>query len=60
MCIRDRNKPYDNSYLNENFNLNMLTPNPDKINLYNTYMKKMILSSSGGKYAVSYTHLKCF
>ena len=48
--IATLNTPYDNSYLNENFNLNMLTPNPDKINLYNTYMKKMILSSSGGKY----------
>ena len=44
------NCPYDNHYLNENFTLNMLTPNPDKVSLYNKYMKKMILSSSGGKY----------
>lgn len=42
--------PYDNSYLNENFTLSMLTPNPDKLDLYNAYMKKMILSSSGGNY----------
>ncbi len=42
--------PYDNSYLNENFTLNMLTPNPEKVDLYNAYMKKMILSSSNGKY----------
>ena len=48
--IATLNCPYDNEYLNENFNLNMLTPNPDKIDLYNAYMKKMILSSSNGKY----------
>ena len=48
--IATLNCPYDNSYLNENFTLDMLTPNPDKIDLYNAYMKKMIISSSGGKY----------
>ena len=48
--IASLNCPYDNDYLNENFNLNMLTPNPDKLDLYNAYMKKMILSSSNGKY----------
>lgn len=48
--IATLNCPYDNSYLNENFTLDMLTPNPDKVDLYNAYMKKMILSSSGGKY----------
>ena len=42
--------PYDNSYLNENFRLDMLTPNPDKADLYKAYMKKMILGSSNGKY----------
>ncbi len=42
--------PYANDYLNENFNLSMLSPNPDKIDLYNAYMKKMILGSSNGKY----------
>ncbi len=48
--IASLNCPYDNSYLNEHFTLDMLTPNPDKADLYNAYMKKMILSSSGGKY----------
>ena len=44
------NCPYDNSYLNENFSLSMLTPNSDKLDLYNAYMKKMILGSTNGKY----------
>ena len=48
--IANLNCPYDNNYLNQNFSLNMLTPNPDKADLYNAYMKKMILSSSNGKY----------
>ena len=26
--------PYTNEYLNENFSLSMLTPNPDKLDLY--------------------------
>ena len=43
------NKPYDNDYLNKNFNLNMLTPVPEKENLYNTYLKKMILGSINGE-----------
>ena len=48
--IASLNCPYDNNYLNENFTLDMLTPNPDKLDLYNSYMKKMILSSYNGKY----------
>ena len=40
------NKPYDNDYLNENFNLNMLTPISGKENTYKFYLKKMILDSS--------------
>ena len=44
--IATLNSPYDNNFLNENFSLDMLTPNPDKTDLYNAYMKKMILSSS--------------
>ena len=48
--IATLNSPYDNNFLNENFSLNMLTPNQDKADLYNAYMKKMILSSSGGRY----------
>ncbi len=42
--------PYTNDYLNANFNLNMLTPVSTKINVYNTYMKKMIISGTGGNY----------
>ena len=48
--IATLNSPYDNDFLNNNFSLSMLTPNPDKVDLYNAYMKKMILSSAGGKY----------
>ena len=48
--IATLNIPYDNAYLTENFTLDMLTPNPEKEDLYKAYMKKMILSSSGGKY----------
>ena len=48
--IATLNSPYDNDFLNKNFSLTMLTPNPDKVDLYNAYMKKMILSSAGGKY----------
>ena len=47
--------PYDNDYLNENFNLNMLTPIEDKANIYKTYMKKMILSSFGNE--ITYKNL---
>ena len=43
------NCPYDNNYINEHFNLNMLIPNPDKLDIYKAYMKKMIISSSGDK-----------
>ena len=42
--------PYDNDYLNKNFNLNMLTPSENKIDLYNKYLSKMIISNSGGNY----------
>ena len=38
------NKPYDNDYLNANFNLNMLTPADGKETVYKAYMKKMILN----------------
>ena len=36
------NKPYDNDYLNENFNLNMLIPTSGKESVYKAYMAKMI------------------
>lgn len=38
------NRPYDNEYLNSNFNLNMLIPAEGKETIYKTFMKKMILS----------------
>ena len=38
--------PFNNEYLNKNFNLNMLKPVESKLKLYKTYMKKMILDSS--------------
>ena len=41
------NKPYDDDYLNENFNLNMITPVSGKEAVYKAYMNKMILSSLG-------------
>ncbi len=40
------NKPYDNDYLNNNFNLNMLTPSTGKDSLYKSFVKKMILSNN--------------
>ena len=39
--------PYENDYLNENFNLNMLVPIEGKETLFKAYLKKMILSSLG-------------
>lgn len=39
-------KPYDNDYLNQNFNLTMLTPADGKETIYKTYMKKMILNDA--------------
>lgn len=43
------NCPYDNEYINENFTLDMLIPNSEKIDTYKNYMKKMIISSSGDR-----------
>lgn len=40
------NCPYNNDYLNKNFNLNMLTVNPYKEKVFKAYMKKMIYSDS--------------
>lgn len=40
------NSPYDNDYLNSNFNLNMLVPTSGNEDVYKGYMKKMILDSS--------------
>lgn len=41
------NGPYDNDYLNSNFNLNMLIPTSGNEDVYKGYMKKMILDDSG-------------
>ena len=38
--------PYNNDYINKNFNLNMLEPNSSKLKIYKSYMKKLILNSS--------------
>lgn len=48
--IATLSKPYDNEYLNKHFNLNMLIPVESKLNLYNTYMNKMILNKSNSGY----------
>ena len=37
-------KPYDNEYLNDHFNLNMLAPSDGKETVFKAYMKKMILA----------------
>ncbi len=37
-------KPYDNEYLNKNFNLNMLIPSSGKESIYKSYVKKMLLA----------------
>ena len=48
--IASLNCPYDNKYLTENFTLDMLLPNPDKLDLYEKYMSKMIVGKLNGKY----------
>lgn len=45
------NKPYDNDYLNENFNLNMITPVSGKETVYKAYMSKMILGTIGDSFS---------
>jgi len=45
--IATLNRPYDNDYLNENFNLNMITPVSGKETVYKAYMSKMILGTIG-------------
>lgn len=41
------NAPYDNTYINNNFTLNMIKPVESRMNLYKKYMKNLILSDSG-------------
>ena len=42
-------RPYDNDYLNQNFKLEMLAPTEGKEDVYNVYMKKMILGTLNGE-----------
>lgn len=44
------NCPYTNEYINENFDMNMISPNPYKETVYKTYMKNIIHDNSNGKY----------
>ena len=48
--IATLNCPYTNEYINQNFSLNMISPVESKMDLYNAYMKKMILGNSGNGY----------
>ncbi len=43
------NAPYDNEYMNEHFSLTMLSPATGKEDIFNTYLKKMILNNSGSE-----------
>ena len=43
------NSPYDNDYLNENFNLNMLTPTYGKEKVFKAFLSKMIIGTSSDK-----------
>lgn len=49
------NAPYNNEYLNKNFNLNMLQPVEGRETVYKAYMKKMILHSAGSE--ITYKNL---
>ncbi len=42
-------EPFSNEYINKNFSLNMLEIKEGKEKIYNTYLDKLIYSSSGGK-----------
>ena len=39
------NAPYDNNYLNKNFNLNMISPAVNKEAVFNSFLKKLVLHS---------------
>ena len=45
--IATLNCPYDNDYINKNFNLNMLVPVENKKKLYKSYLSKFIYAESG-------------
>jgi len=44
-------RPYDNDYINENFNLNMIKPTSGKEAVYKAYMSKMILGTIGDEFS---------
>lgn len=44
--IATLNCPYDNSYINENFSLNMITPKPEKEKLYFAYFNKLLYNKT--------------
>ena len=44
--IATLNGPYDNDYLNKNFNLNMLTPTYGKEKVFKAFLSKMIIGNS--------------
>ena len=44
--IATLNSPYDNEYLNENFNLNMILPKEGKEKVFKSYMKKLLIQDS--------------
>ncbi len=48
--IATLNAPYDNDYLNENFDLKMINPTSGKEAVYKAYMSKMIISSFDDEY----------
>ena len=48
--IATLNCPYGNDYINKNFTLDMLVPNPLKLDLYKKFMEKMIIRSNGDKF----------
>lgn len=47
--------PYDNDYINNNFNLNMIKPKESKVKVFQSYMKKMIYNISGD--SITYRNL---
>lgn len=47
--IATLNGPYDNEYLNQNFNLNMLTPTYGKEKVFKAFLNKMIIGTSSDK-----------
>lgn len=44
--IANLTAPYSNEYLNKNFSLNMISPSFGKDTLFNTFVKKMLLTTS--------------